>query len=299
MDEAAVQRLRVRGPRGAAARGRAAGPREPGRPPAGLPKPGRADPVDVAGAFPVRGRLPLGRRPGALGAKGLAAGRRPGSLGAQGSAAGRRPGAAGAKGLAAARRPGSVDANGFAAVRLRGSANDADLDAVRLRGSGATPGGGTDRFPGLTALRAFVAPVAASFLGMNSAGAAAAGAGRHTTRSLPMLCTGAQPRAAQSAAKMSARACLSSPNTLTLINSCTDRARSVSAITAGLSPESPIITTGSMWCACARRALRCAELRAGAGPTVGRSEPVWSALGEGEDVMVGPAIMFERILLAP
>ena len=317
MGEAAVQRLRVRGPRGAVVRGRvlwpATGLRAAGRPPAGFPNVCRDDPVDAAGALPVRGRLPPGRRPDSLeakgfdadrrsdsvGAKALDGGRLPGSAGVKGFAGARRPGLSEAKGFAGARRPGLAEAKGFAAVCLRGAPEDADFGAGRFRGAGASRDDGVLRCPGLTALRALVAPVAASFLGINSAGAAATGAGRHTTRSLPMLCTGAQPRAAQSAANMSARACLSSPKTLTLINSCADRARSVSANTAGLRPESPIITTGSRWCACARRALRWAELNDGAGAAGGRLAPAWSAWEGGEDFMVDPAIMSGRILLAP
>jgi hypothetical protein len=50
-----------------------------------------------------------------------------------------------------------------------------------------------------------------------------------------------------------------------LIRPCALRARSVSFSTGSVRPASPIITTGDSAWACARRALRCAELRMGAG----------------------------------
>jgi hypothetical protein len=104
-----------------------------------------------------------------------------------------------------------------------------------------------------------------------------------------------------------ARTSRSSPRTLILINSCEFRARSASATTASVSPESPIMTTGSRWWASARSARRCAEVITSAvRATVGSGARVCSAAGrvrEGEverDAFIGyPAIMTDRILLAP
>ena len=95
------------------------------------------------------------------------------------------------------------------------------------------------------------------------------GWGRQSTSSLPMDCTGAQPSRLHRAAPISARASRSSPKTLTLISPCDDRARSVSMIRLGVSPDSEISTTGDRPCACALRALRSAEVSAGAAGAVG------------------------------
>jgi len=49
-------------------------------------------------------------------------------------------------------------------------------------------------------------------------------------------------------------------------------ARRVSSSTAGVKPASPIITTGDRAWACARKALRCAELSRGGAVAAGSSE---------------------------
>lgn len=180
------------------------------------------------------------------------------------------------------------------AARLEPPTREVDLAAT------LAPDPVFERAPALrTGLAARVRPTAACFLGTNSLDCGAAGSGRQRTSSLPMIWTGAQPRAVHSPDCIDVRACLSSPATLTLIKPCADSARSVSAMTAAVRPESPIITTGSRWWAWARRAFLCAELSSGI-VTAGRSsgpEPAACIL-EGE-FMNSPAIMTVRILLAP
>ena len=146
---------------------------------------------------------------------------------------------------------------------------------------------------------------AASFFGTKPVSWRAALAGRHTTSSLPMIWTGAQPSAAHNSPIIRVRASRSSPRTLILINWCVSSARLASAITAPLRPASPIITTGSRWCASALRARRCAELSAGgAGGGVDAFVSSASAVLRGgraeRDVFIeDPAIMDICILLAP
>jgi hypothetical protein len=71
------------------------------------------------------------------------------------------------------------------------------------------------------------------------------GLGRHTTRSFPMACTGAQPRRAQISSSICRRLSRSSPRTRILMRPCALSARSVSASTASVRPASPTTTTGS------------------------------------------------------
>lgn len=149
---------------------------------------------------------------------------------------------------------------------------------------------------------------AASFLGMNPSSFVAVFDGRQTTSSLPMIWTGAQPSALHRASIIGRRASRSSPRILILINWCASSARSASAMTASLRPESPIITTGSRWCASARSARRAVEFSGGRGRVTravavacgssgGRAAGV-RRLERGEFIE-DPAIMTDRILLAP
>ena len=88
--------------------------------------------------------------------------------------------------------------------------------------------------------------------------------GRHKTSSLPIICTRAHCSASHSRRMMSRRASRSSPNTRTLISLCLASARPVSASTASVRPDSPIITTGSRWWARALSSLRAVASSAGA-----------------------------------
>ncbi len=124
--------------------------------------------------------------------------------------------------------------------------------------------------PGRARFRGADLPSAASFLGADSVRrlmgvffSADSGCSRHSTSSLPIDCTSAQSRRSHSVAPMLSRASRSSPNTLTLIRPCAVRARSVSRMTASLSPASPILTIGSRSWALARSALRCAAVSRG------------------------------------
>jgi len=187
---------------------------------------------------------------------------------------------------------------GFAAVRA---------EAGRVGFAGAFAG--EDRLlavePGFLAGAA--ARLAASFLGTNTSLLGAGGAGRQITSSLPIICTDAQPSALHSSFMIRARTSRSSPRTLILINSCEFNARSASATTASVRPESPIMTTGSRWCASARSARRCAEVMTSAARAIVSSGTEGCAAagrvrdGEVErGAFIGdPAIMTARILLAP
>jgi len=187
---------------------------------------------------------------------------------------------------------------GFAAVR-------AEAGRVGFAGVFA----GEDRLlavePGFLAGAA--ARLAASFLGTNTSLLGAGGAGRQITSSLPIICTDAQPSALHSSFMIRARTSRSSPRTLILINSCEFNARSASATTASVRPESPIMTTGSRWCASARSARRCAEVMTSAARAIVSSGTEGCAAagrvrdGEVErGAFIGdPAIMTARILLAP
>lgn len=124
--------------------------------------------------------------------------------------------------------------------------------------------------PGRARFRGADLPSAASFLGADSVRRrigdffrAVSGCSRHSTSSLPIDCTSEQPSRSHSVSPMVSRASRSSPNTLTLIRPCAVSARSVSRITASLSPASPIRTSGSRSWALARSALRCAADRRG------------------------------------
>lgn len=102
------------------------------------------------------------------------------------------------------------------------------------------------------------------------------GAGRHTTSSLPMCCTGAARSSAQMRASSPSRAPWSALNTRTLMSSCASRLTSISCSTLAVRPCWPTRTTGCSRCALARSARRSAgvsesmarggQCRAGASP---------------------------------
>ena len=158
------------------------------------------------------------------------------------------------------------------AVRLPGpmtrAARGAGLSRVGVGAAGSARG-----TPGRARLVGAGLPSAASFLGgvatRRRIGVLICGAsaiGRQSTSILPIDCTNAQPSRWDSSVAIAARAARSSPCTRTLMRPCEFSARSVSAPTASVSPASPIMTTGDRAWACARSALRSAELRMGTGP---------------------------------
>jgi hypothetical protein len=76
-----------------------------------------------------------------------------------------------------------------------------------------TAGRGLRSAPGRASARC-----AASFFGTKPSSFEVTGSGRQTTSSLPMICTGAHPRAAQRASIIGRRTSRSSPRILILIN---------------------------------------------------------------------------------
>ena len=90
---------------------------------------------------------------------------------------------------------------------------------------------------------------------------AAGGAGRHTTKSLPMCWTGAASSSAQIRESTASRASRSSLNTRTLMSSCASRLTSISCSTPAVSPCWPTLTTGRNRCALERRSRRSAGVR--------------------------------------
>ena len=90
-----------------------------------------------------------------------------------------------------------------------------------------------------------LAAAAARAIHSSAVGSSSSSAGRQRMRSLPIICTRAQPSSPAMRPKISSRSSRSSDGTRTLMSSCALRARSISFITASVRPLAPRRTTGS------------------------------------------------------
>ena len=81
---------------------------------------------------------------------------------------------------------------------------------------------------------------------LRRAGAVSSGFGRHSTITLPTVCTAVASVRARMVLRTSARLSRSWLAARTLISSCAVSARSTSAMTASVTPVLPTLTTGSM-----------------------------------------------------